>query len=278
MTPTANPPEDHFTSPAVAGLCPVCDGTRRILRPRLVLLQHRGYERLPGIRGLPCPECEPEAARAAVSEVRQAEIDRMLNLARVPDKFRDVTLKDFCDDPQAFVRAGLPEQEGRRRREWKAKLGSYLRDLGKHLADGVGLSLEGPVGTGKTLATCIVVRAAVALHRSCVLIPERGIFQALQASWKDDAPADEADVLAQFETVDLLCIDDFGTKRPTDWVVDRYHSIIDARWDRGLPTCISTNVREKDLRATYPRQMDRLSRNWKIGMMGMSLRGTKLER
>ena len=60
--------------------------------------------------------------------------------------------------------------------------------------------------------------------------------------------------------------------------MDRYHSIIDARWDRGLPTCISTNVREKDLRATCPRQMDRLSRNWKIGMIGASLRGTGLER
>ena len=46
----------------------------------------------------------------------------------------------------------------------------------------------------------------------------------------------------------------------------------------GLPTCISTNVREKDLRGIYPRQMDRLSRNHRIEMVGASLRGTEMER
>jgi len=259
-------------------MCPICDNRKTILRAGIVLRDYPQFRRLPGLRGMPCPACLPDDAQAAAADAHQREFDRLLALAQVPDKFRDVTIDDYCDDPVRLRAAGLSPAEAAKRKVWKAGLSEYLCRLAEYLEDGRGLTLIGSVGTGKSLMSCIVACAVVRLRKSVVIVPERGIFQAIRSTYDREAAHTESEVLAQFEHVDVLIIDDFGTSKVTDWTVDRYHAIVDARWERRLPTSISTNLSYTRLRSDYTRQMDRFARNGRIEMMGDTLRGTELDR
>lgn len=252
-------------------LCPVCDGLKTIIRPQLALHKFPELRGLEKLRGMPCPACETDEAQLAISKARQGQVDKSLAKAKVPPKFQNVRFADFKGGIDV-VRMGLSQEEGEKRAEWKRRLYDYLVDLEQNIQMGMGLTIYGSVGTGKTLALAIIANALVKSGIDVVMLPERGLFDAVKATWNEGAKISEYEVIDQFRNVKVLMIDDFGVRAPTDWTVDIYHSIIDARWDQGLPTFISTNNTLEMLADDYARQVDRLSNNYKLEMIGDSLR------
>lgn len=254
------------------GLCPVCDGLKTILRPQIALKVHPDLKGVQKLHGLPCPSCEPEDAELAVAQARQGQINKSLNRAKVPPKFQNVKFSDFKTGKD-LINMGFNGDDAYERDKWKKRLYDYLSDLQVNVNVGVGLTLYGSVGTGKTLALSIVANALVRSGIDVVMLPENGIFSAVKSTFNEGSQLTEHDVIAQFRDVRVLMIDDFGVRAPSDWTMEIYHSIIDARWDKGLPTFISSNNDLNDLKEIYPRQMDRLSSNLEIKMFGRSMRG-----
>jgi len=259
------------------GICPYCDDRKTILRPPLVRSDFPNYNALrTPIYGLPCPNCQKEEARRAFQGAVQNQIKGVLLKAGVPKKFSKYTLDSFKTGRE-LERLGVDPKQARLRIGWKKVVADYLANLDHSIQQGIGLSLFGSVGTGKTMLMGIVVRELARKGHPVVFIPERGIFEAIKTCYDDTSKIREKEIINQFGRVKVLVIDDFGVKAANDWRVEIYYDIIDQRYDNNLPTFVSSNTHPNDLGDIYVRQMDRLARNTSLVMVGDSLRGSRVE-
>ena len=99
-------------------------------------------------------------------------------------------------------------------------------------------------GTGKTVASAYYyvdfIKQLYLQHSSFTktyhFILYSKLMEDLQKDYKDST-----NVMKQYMECDLLVIDDFGTKKLTDYVYDRIYLIINERYMSMLPTIINSN-------------------------------------
>jgi len=177
-------------------------------------------------RSLPC-DCRQ----------RPAELWRRANL---PDgRFRGLTLADLdwaCLEP--------PE------------VGRAVRDFAEHLqawlAEGMGLTLTGNVGTGKTHVAVGLVKLACGLGVEARFLTMAELLGAIKSTYDRDREAShrrgrsgatsEADLLDDLAELPLLALDDLGSENPTRWVRDRLYTLINRRYLAGRPMIVTTNL------------------------------------
>ena len=112
----------------------------------------------------------------------------------------------------------------------KVTVASYVKNLGKNILEGHGLSFHGAVGTGKTHLAASVISAALGRQISTYFVTEDGLFSKLRAEW-DDHEA-EARFVSLLQCVRILVIDDMGTRKPSDYVAEKYENIINERYNK----------------------------------------------
>lgn len=115
------------------------------------------------------------------------------------------------------------------------------------LTTGPSLLLLGPTGTGKTYQGY----GAVFGITSCGI---RGKWQAISAAdlYARLRPRHGVDSEAEFEkyaTTGLLMLDDLGVAKTSEWVEEVNYRLINHRYERDLPTLITSNVPPRDLAA-----------------------------
>ena len=71
------------------------------------------------------------------------------------------------------------------------------------------------------------------------LVTAAGLLAEARAALGDRAAFD---AVSHASTVPLLCVDDLGAERPTDWAVETLSRIVDARVSAGLPTVVTSNL------------------------------------
>lgn len=140
---------------------------------------------------------------------------------------------------------------------------------------GRNLVLSGSVGTGKTWALWAAVREAAIAAKPWHVIRWPDFVDSLRPS--DDTGG--TDPRAAATTADVLAIDEFGSGRITDFVLETLERLVDARWTQGRQTIITTNLsvgRDGDLRAwTGERVWSRLTDGAvRFNLAGESRRGS----
>lgn len=175
--------------------------------------------------------------------------------------------------PVRFLRhprdlSGLPEDVQTIARGW---LDAFLAgrvcgpDAPPNLV-GKGLLIDGVPGTGKTtLATTlgmeILSRAVDTVAYPPLPVTHRpfrpvyfdragAILETLKASYDTETGPDVEDIVRGFVpllgpddyTIALLIVDDFGKEYQTDWAKRLFENLIRSRFDKGLPTIVTTNV------------------------------------
>jgi len=119
----------------------------------------------------------------------------------------------------------------------------YVEGLDENLEAGRGLWLMGTPGTGKTTLGMLVAKEALAAGKTVgvyfapkLLIRIRKTFQ--------EAESDSAydDFFRRVTSVDLLYIDDLGSERHTDWVVEQLYAIVNERYESRLPILVTSNA------------------------------------
>ncbi|MFF5992596.1 ATP-binding protein [Prauserella flavalba] len=115
------------------------------------------------------------------------------------------------------------------------------------ITSGPSLLVLGPVGTGKTYEAYGTIRALAAsgVRTGWRVATAADIYGALR-------PRHGVDSEAEFERcarVGVLVLDDLGAAKTSEWVEEINYRLVNWRYERELPTLITSNLPPKDLGA-----------------------------
>ena len=152
---------------------------------------------------------------------------RILEAAHIPRRYEHCTLEEFDqlrpELTQALVWA----------KDWFERW-----PLGVE----VGLLFAGPPGTGKThLAVGLLRALATRKGAKIVFVEQRELLKDLQSTFDGGGGRTESDVLAPVLEAEVLLLDDLGAGRTTAWAQDVMHDVLAHRYNRKLPTLMTTN-------------------------------------
>ena len=105
-----------------------------------------------------------------------------------------------------------------------------------------GLLFSGPAGVGKTHLAVAILRAL--MHRYSVsarFVDYRELLASIQNSYNPLVETSELDILRPILRVNVLLLDELGTRRPTDWVRDIVTHILNDRYQEQRITLVTTN-------------------------------------
>lgn len=171
-------------------------------------------------------EQEREAAAFEAAQEREAWRKR-LRAAGIPDAYRGARLSD-CP----------------------AAVGAYAESL--MAGCDRGLLLVGPYGSGKTHSACAVL-AAAARRYPVVFAPMTDIVE--------EAATFRSGALSRYRNTRLLCLDDLGKERPTEFAMEQVYGVIDQRCRDCKPIIVTTNYKQDELFAHFTKIADHHTAN-----------------
>jgi len=125
------------------------------------------------------------------------------------------------------------------------------------LDEGMGLTLTGNVGTGKTHVAVGMIKLACGLGIEAKFMTMGELLGAIKATYNRERSAPrrrnssiergEAALLDDLAKLPLLALDDLGTENPTSWARDRLYSLINRRYLGQRTTIVTTNLTLEEL-------------------------------
>jgi DNA replication protein DnaC len=201
-----------------------------------------------------CPACsqadadrESAAMEAKLRAERQAKIEARLDQAGIPALFRDRSFMNY-DARSEGQRAAL------------AKFEAFADRFPAHLKTGTVLVGMGKVGTGKSHLACAVANNVMARGHTAYFTSTARLFTKIRGTWAKSSEISEEQMLKQFESIDLMILDEVGLQRGTDDEQRTLHELLEARRLNCKPTILLTNLDGADLKGFLgERFLDRLS-------------------
>lgn len=107
-----------------------------------------------------------------------------------------------------------------------------------------GIYLHGPVGTGKTHIAYALKAEWDRLnpHRPAIFWNTTDLMQSIRDDFDRHAYDKTHSAKRIIESRALLFLDDFGTEKPTEWVLERIYNIINHRYNTMMPMVITSNL------------------------------------
>lgn len=207
-----------------------------------------------------CPICMQtrisEEDRRHTAEVierrRRLKIETELGRAAIPERFLDRTLENY-----------RAEHDGQARALRVAK--DYADNWPEKRDAGTCLIMCGNPGNGKTHLAVGIARVVMDQGDMAMYAVVRDIDRMIKETWGRGGPRTERQVLADLAAPDLLIVDEVGHQRGTDDERMHLFDVINARYERGRPTILITNLGLDQLRGANghpgyldPRAEDRL--------------------
>lgn len=121
----------------------------------------------------------------------------------------------------------------------------FADTIDEQLDAGAGLWLAGPVGTGKTTLAMLISKAALKAGRTAAIYSLPRLLHEIRATF--DGDVSHLGLLDSLTGVDLLHLDDVGTEKSSEWVLEELYSIINARYEANRSIVLTTNVERDEL-------------------------------
>jgi DNA replication protein DnaC len=192
--------------------CPlgVCDGSGWILGPEDV-----------------ARECECRGPRLKRGRVRGIA-------SVIPSRYRGVS---FDRPPVSDMDRDM------RSRAVVGAVRAFVGDLDGNLAAGRGLWLMGDTGTGKTTLGMLIAKEALAVGKTVAVYFTPKLLTQIRQTYQATDSEDAYDAFfKRLTSVDLLYIDDLGSERHTDWVVEQLYALINERYENERSMLVTSNA------------------------------------
>lgn len=195
----------------------------------------------------PCPLCEEErrarelparlaaekaAKEKAEAERRRAQLEKTLESAAIPIRYRTCSLDGWTADGQAADK----------KQRALAVARSYVAKFDQLAPRGIGMVFTGPCGTGKTYLACAVLLAL--LDRAAgIYTTASAVANRVARSWgvREEGKT-TSDVLRAYTRAPLLVLDELAKEGAKPLVRETVSQIVYARYDAMLPTVYVTNA------------------------------------
>ena len=176
---------------------------------------------------------------------RQAVAANASYLRAIPGRYADAA----CDHPTvaAWV-AELVATAEARPNPWVEPV----------IRSGPSLLLAGVVGVGKTHQACGALRALLTSGVRCrgVLVTAADLYAEMRPRHGVDSEA----VFWEYADAGVLALDDLGAAKGSEWTEEINYRLINHRYQRNLPTLVTTNRKPSELRDVFgARVMSRLA-------------------
>jgi DNA replication protein DnaC len=119
----------------------------------------------------------------------------------------------------------------------------YVDNLDENLARGQGVWFMGGTGTGKTTLGMLIAGEALKAGKTVGIYFAPKLLTRIRQTYQE---ADTEDAYSRFfervTSVDLLYIDDLGSERRTDWVVEQLYAVINERYENQRAMLVTSNA------------------------------------
>lgn len=205
MTSSTDPRAHRDLDDAVA--CPQCDGT--------------GWVHGPGEDG------KTTVVRCACH--RASQLARLLESAGIPPRYHHARLDNFA----------VTSHMDRSLDAAKVFAQNFVEAFP---AVPYGLLFVGPAGVGKTHLAAGILHELIA-QRGVVgrFADYRDLLRAIQDSYNPVSQTSELQILRPVLDAEVLLLDELGTRRPSNWVLDTVTHILNDRYSTQKLTLITTN-------------------------------------
>lgn len=124
----------------------------------------------------------------------------------------------------------------------------FTDDLDRNLEAGKGIWLMGDTGTGKTSLAMLVSKKVLARGRTAAIYSLPKLLGRIRSTYDAD-PGDEsyADFFERLCEVDMLHLEDLGTEKRTEWVLEQLYALINERYERQKSVMVTTNFDQTEL-------------------------------
>jgi DNA replication protein DnaC len=120
---------------------------------------------------------------------------------------------------------------------------SYLDELDANIAVGRGIWFMGGTGTGKTTLGMLIAKEALAAGKTVGVYFTPKLLTRIRQTYQE---AEHENAYSRFfdrvTSVDLLYIDDLGSERHTDWVVEQLYAVVNERYENQRPLIVTSNA------------------------------------
>lgn len=157
-------------------------------------------------------------------------LEGQLRRALLPERYRKITIADYdTKSVEPSLRAAALKA--------KRYVEEYLPGQPNR-----GLLFVGDVGVGKThLAVAILRELVTAKGVTGSFYDFRELLAKVKTTYQPGSDVGELAVLGPVMSAELIVLDELGAAKLTDWVFDTIEHIINARYNDGKTTIITTN-------------------------------------
>jgi DNA replication protein DnaC len=180
-----------------------------------------------------CPTCDDTGSYTlkGVSYECDCNTQRLLQkhyfAANIGREYHDICLKDFI---------------GENREQVVAIVSDYLYNFKDNFHYGLGLSFNGPFGTGKTFAMTCVLKELIKQGRDVYMITFDELIDVWGQSWHDEKA--KKTLQDKLKRVEVLGLDELKTdqRNKMGFLADGLDNVIRHRTSNLLPTLVTTNL------------------------------------
>ena len=157
---------------------------------------------------------------------------RLIDRAEIPDRYRKCYFNNFDTGASQTL----------------IQVENQVREfLVTFPGDQRGLLLQGPPGVGKThLAVGVIHYLIEDKNTPCLFCDFRQLLHTIRETYNHNSQLSEHTIIQPVLNADLLVLDELGAEKTTEWVRDTLMFILNYRYNRLLPTIITTNYPDRE--------------------------------